>query len=155
MIKQIKKNIKLIIIVIMISCIFGWGSSYAATTYAINSNKVEYKDNSSLGVTNVQAAIDGTCSRIDEKFNGIYGLKLYTVSSDFTLNSSGYASLTISAARTDGTRPRAIAGVSFNSTYFVPVAFMLNTDNTVTVTVRSTNGATGTTAKVYVRILYY
>ena len=71
MFQEIRKNIKLIIIISIIVCIFGWCSSYAATTYAINSSNVEYKDNSSLGVTNVQAAIDGTCTKFNTQLTSL------------------------------------------------------------------------------------
>ena len=66
----------LLIIGIIIGSIFAGYASYAATTYAISSSNVEYKDNSSLGVTNVQAAIDGTCSKIDTRLSSIEKSKL-------------------------------------------------------------------------------
>lgn len=56
---------------IIIGSIFAGCGSYAATTYAISSNNVEYKDNSNLGATNVQAAIDGTCANVDKRLSGI------------------------------------------------------------------------------------
>lgn len=43
--------------------------TYAATTYAISAAKIGYSDNSNLGVTNVQAAIDGTCTKFNEQLN--------------------------------------------------------------------------------------
>ena len=47
--------------------------TYAATNYAISANNIGYSDNSNLGAGNVQAAIDGTCSKVNEvlksKFN--------------------------------------------------------------------------------------
>lgn len=48
-------------------------TSYALTEngYAIHSENVEYKDNSNLGVTQVQAAIDGTCTKIDNRLSDI------------------------------------------------------------------------------------
>ena len=46
-------------------------SSYATTNYVINASKVAYLDNSNLGVDNVQAAIDGTCSKIDYRLNSL------------------------------------------------------------------------------------
>ena len=85
--KQIIINLSISIVIGIIFSIIAIKGSYAATTYAINSNNVEYTDNSSLGVTNVQAAIDGTCTKfnsqltalkqevitvIKEKFNGDY-----------------------------------------------------------------------------------
>ena len=47
--------------------------TYAATNYVISANNIGYSDNSNLGAGNVQAAIDGTCSKVNEvlksKFN--------------------------------------------------------------------------------------
>ncbi len=40
--------------------------TYAATNYAISANNIGYSDNSNLGAGNVQAAIDGTCSKVNE-----------------------------------------------------------------------------------------
>ena len=60
--KNKKERIKQISIDLLIGIIFACGGAYAATTYVIDSNNVKYTDNSSLGVDNVQAAIDGTCS---------------------------------------------------------------------------------------------
>lgn len=68
------KNLKVTIIVVaVITCLISIGGSYAATTYATSANKVGYTDNSSLGVTNVQAAIDGTCSNIAAKLSTTTG----------------------------------------------------------------------------------
>ena len=68
------KNKRTIIILIMGVivglCISGVGT-YAVTTYAISSNKISYTDNSSLGVDNVQAAIDGTCANIDTRLGDL------------------------------------------------------------------------------------
>ena len=41
--------------------------TYAATTYAINAAKIGYSDNSDLGATNVQAAVDGTCVKFSNQ----------------------------------------------------------------------------------------
>ena len=68
--KARKNNNKKSIMTLLMGLIIGLSLSgigtYAATTYAINANKIEYTDNASLGVDNVQAAIDGTCT----KFSG-------------------------------------------------------------------------------------
>ena len=65
-----KRVTKIIVILIVISLVSAT-SSYAATSYAINASKVAYSDNSNLGVDNVQAAIDGTCSKIDYRLNSL------------------------------------------------------------------------------------
>ncbi len=62
-----KKSLKIIIIIAVITCIISISGAYAATTYAISANKISYSDNYNLGVDNVQAALDGTCSKINSK----------------------------------------------------------------------------------------
>ena len=69
--KQIIINLSISIVIGTIFSIIAIKGSYAATTYAINSNAVEYTDNSSLGVTNVQAAIDGTCTKINTRLSDL------------------------------------------------------------------------------------
>ena len=65
-----KKDIIFILVVgIVIGSVFAGYGAYAATSYALSSDNVEYKDNSGLGVTNVQAAIDGTCTKIDNRLD--------------------------------------------------------------------------------------
>ena len=89
------KNKRRIIIVLIIGFIMGLSLSglgtYAATTYAINAAKIGYSDNSNLGVDNVQAAIDGTCSRIDSRLNNLEQLSkrhelTYLDNSNYRLN---------------------------------------------------------------------
>ena len=62
--KILKRNYKLLVGII-IGAVFASVGAYAATSYAIDSSKIGYKDNSNLGVDNVQAAIDGTCANVD------------------------------------------------------------------------------------------
>lgn len=52
-----------IVIFLLITSIVSATSSYTATNYAISANSVGYSDNSNLGADNVQAAIDGTCTK--------------------------------------------------------------------------------------------
>ena len=47
--------------------------TYAATTYAINAAKIGYSDNSDLGATNVQAAVDGTCVKFNNQLTRLKG----------------------------------------------------------------------------------
>ena len=65
------EKIKYFILGLIASAILFGSGVYAATTYAINSSNVEYKDNSSLGVTNVQAAIDGTCTKFNTQLTSL------------------------------------------------------------------------------------
>ncbi len=67
---MIKKNYKLIVGII-IGVIISVGTSYIVAATVINSRDVSYTDNAKLGVTNVQAAIDGTCSKIDTNINSL------------------------------------------------------------------------------------
>ena len=66
-----KKMIGLVLAIVSIGCIISISGSYAATSYAISANKISYSDNSNLGVDNVQAAVDGTCNRINTKLSVI------------------------------------------------------------------------------------
>ena len=59
-----RKSITAIIITAVITGIISIGGAYAATNYAISASKIGYTDNSSLGATDVQAAIDGTCTKL-------------------------------------------------------------------------------------------
>ena len=62
-----KKTIMIIIVTAMITGIISIYGAYAATTYAVSATKISYSDNSNLGVDNVQAAIDGTCTKFNEQ----------------------------------------------------------------------------------------
>ena len=74
--KKIELSISKIIILIVVIGIFSGAISYVTAGTVIDSEKVSYKDNSGLGVTNVQAAIDGTCSNIDNRLTTIESSKL-------------------------------------------------------------------------------
>ncbi len=71
---MIKKNYKLIVGII-IGVIISAGTSYVVAATVINSRDVSYTDNSKLGVTNVQAAIDGTCSKISNISSSVTDLE--------------------------------------------------------------------------------
>mgnify|MGYP004456208619 CR=1 FL=1 len=62
-----KKIIITIILTAIITSIFSLSFSYAATNYAISASKIGYTDNSSLGAVDVQAAIDGTCTKFSSQ----------------------------------------------------------------------------------------
>ena len=65
-----KKVIKIIMLLLGISFVAAT-SYYAATNYAINASKIGYTDNSNLGANDVQAAIDGTCTKFSAKLNNM------------------------------------------------------------------------------------
>lgn len=82
--KEIKLNIKNILMLIFIISVFAAASSYAATTYAIKSEDIQYTDNSNLGVANVQAAIDGTCTKFNNQLTTLESTimnKIYPIGS--------------------------------------------------------------------------
>ena len=80
--------------------------TYAATSYAISSNKVSFTDNSGLGVDNVQAAIDGTCSNIDTRLDSI--------NSEYAQSSTS-----VSCASGEGCVIKNISGLNSSSVYLV------------------------------------
>ena len=66
-----KKMIGLVLAIVSIGCIISISGSYAATSYAISAKKISYSDNSSLGADNVQAAIDGTCTKFSSQLTNL------------------------------------------------------------------------------------
>ncbi len=92
--KKIRKNIKMII-GIVIGVIISVTTSYVLAATLINSKDVVYQDNMSIGATNVQNAIDGTCSKIDTRLSAIED-KLYTIESLGDYVFSFYGKSTIS-----------------------------------------------------------
>ena len=74
--KKIEFSIRNIIIIGIIFCVLAGGSAYISTSYAITENgyaaygsNIEYKDNSGLGVTNVQAALDSSLVKISNQIS--------------------------------------------------------------------------------------
>ena len=74
-----KTNIKIIIGVI-IGIILSGITASAVADFKIDSKDVFYKDNSGLGFNNVQDAIDGTCTKFEEKVDTFLD-KVYPVGS--------------------------------------------------------------------------
>ena len=66
-----KRIIITIIFTAIITSVLSLSFSYAATTYAINAERIGYADNSSLGADNVQAAIDGTCTKFSNQLTNL------------------------------------------------------------------------------------
>ncbi len=65
--KEIKLTVGKLIFILLIMMVISILSSQAATNYAISANNISYSDNSNLGVTNVQAAVDGTCVKFNNQ----------------------------------------------------------------------------------------
>ena len=66
-----KRIIITIIFTAIITSVLSLSFSYAATTYAINAERIGYADNSSIGADNVQAAIDGTCTKFNTQLTNL------------------------------------------------------------------------------------
>ena len=75
-----KKIDKKSILIILIATIISITSSYVLAATLINSKDVYYEDNSGLAVNNVQAAIDGTCTKFSNQLQEFL-LKVYPVGS--------------------------------------------------------------------------
>ena len=82
--KKIRRNMKMIIGIIL-GVIISVTTSYVLAATLINSKDVVYQDNMSIGATNVQNAIDGTCSKIDTRLSAIED-KLWNINNFFTTN---------------------------------------------------------------------
>ena len=78
---KIDKKVYIIMMIgIMIGIIISITSSYVLAQTLVNSKDVYYEDNSSLAVNNVQAAIDGTCTKFSNQLQDFL-LKVYPVGS--------------------------------------------------------------------------
>lgn len=77
--KEIKLTVGKLIFILLIMMVINILSSQAATNYAISANNISYSDNSNLGATNVQAAVDGTCSKVDTRLGNIEKSKQNTL----------------------------------------------------------------------------
>ena len=66
-----KKAIVIMSVIVTIGCIISIGGAYATTNYAISASKIGYADNSSIGADNVQAAIDGTCTKFSNQLTNL------------------------------------------------------------------------------------
>ena len=97
-----RKEIKLTVgkLVFMILFIFGFNilSSSATTNYAISAIKIGYSDNSNLEADNVQAAIDGTCTKFSSQLTNLKNeVKTETLNEMYPVGSI-YISTSISTA---------------------------------------------------------
>ena len=93
------KKVYKIFILFCIIAIISATSSYAATNYAISANKIGYSDNSNLGATNVQAAIDGTCTKFSNQLTNLKNeVKKETLDEMYPVGSI-YISTSISSAK--------------------------------------------------------
>ena len=91
---KIDKRVFIIMIIgIMIGIIISISSSYVLAQTLVNSKDVYYEDNSGLAVNNVQAAIDGTCTKFSNQLQEFL-LKVYPIGSIYiSYNSTNPGSL--------------------------------------------------------------
>ena len=75
-----KRIYSLVLIAFLFGAIISITSSYAIAETLIKSVDVSYVDNAKLGATNVQAAIDGTCTKFSNDLQSFL-LKVYPVGS--------------------------------------------------------------------------
>ena len=69
--KEIRLTVGKLLFIVLIMLGLNIISSSAATSYAINANNIGYADNSSIGADNVQAAIDGTCTKFSNQLTNL------------------------------------------------------------------------------------
>ena len=88
---------KKVYIIILIATIISITSSYVLAATLVNSKDVYYEDNSGLAVNNVQAAIDGTCTKFSDQLITLQTTiinKIYPVGSIYiSYNSTNPSSL--------------------------------------------------------------
>lgn len=147
-----KKSIVIMGIISMIGCIISISGSYAATSYAISANKIAYSDNSNLGVNNVQAAIDGTCTKFSSQLTSLTNnviSKIYPVGSIYM--STTDSTVESVAERFGGTWEKYAEGtmlVSANSQYKINTkggssTVTLSKANIPSISVTGTTDSTG------------
>ena len=78
--KTNKKTYLIMFFGIIVGVIISIASSYVIAETLIKSTDVSYVDNSKLGATNVQAAIDGTCTKFSNELSNFLN-KIYPVGS--------------------------------------------------------------------------
>ncbi len=88
---KIKEKIIVMVVGIITGIVLSLTSSYAIASTLINSKDVVYEDNSGLGVNNVQAAIDGTCTKFSNQLTSLQTTilnKVYPVGSIYISTSN-------------------------------------------------------------------
>ncbi len=97
--KEIKLTVGKLLFILLIMLVFNVVSSQATTNYAISANKIGYTDNFNLGADNVQAAIDGTCTKFSSQLTNLKNeVKTETINEMYPVGSV-YISTSISNAK--------------------------------------------------------
>ncbi len=134
--KRIKGNMKLIIGV-AIGILISVTTSYSLAETLIKSADVSYVDNSKLGATNVQAAIDGTCTKFSNDLQSFL-LKVYPVGSIYiSYNSTNPGALFGGTWESYG-KGQTLVGIDTSQTEFSSVGKTGGTKS-VSTTLKETN----------------
>ena len=144
--KRIKDNKKLIIglvLGIFISAV----TSYAVAETLIKSADVSYVDNSKLGATNVQAAIDGTCTKFSNDLATLQTTiinKIYPVGSIYISYSSTNPSSFLGGTWEAFGKGQTLVGIDTSSTEFKTLG-QAGGSKTISYTPSGSIGSTGLT----------
>ena len=135
-------NIKMLIAFIL-GAIISITSSYAIAETLINSKDVSYVDNSKLGATNVQAAIDGTCTKFSNDLQSFL-LKVYPVGSIYISYDSTNPGTLFGGTWEAFGKGQTLVGIDTNSTEFKTLG-QAGGSKTISYTPSGSIGSTGLT----------
>ena len=108
---------KKVYIIFLIAIIISISSSYVLAQTLVNSNDVYYEDNSSLAVNNVQAAIDGTCTKFSNELTNFLN-KIYPVGTIYTSTASTNPSSFLGGTWEAYGKGQTLVGIDGNQTEF-------------------------------------
>ena len=114
--KSINTNLK-ILIAFIFGIIISTTLSYTLAATLVNSKDVYYEDNSGLAVNNVQAAIDGTCTKFSNELNNFLN-KIYPVGTIYTSTASTNPSSFLGGTWEAYGKGQTLVGIDGNQTEF-------------------------------------
>ena len=118
LVKLMKNKIdKKVYIVVLIATIISITSSYVLAATLVNSKDVYYEDNSGLAVNNVQAAIDGTCTKFSNELTNFLN-KIYPVGSIYISTASTNPSSFLGGTWEAYGKGQTLVGIDTNQTEF-------------------------------------
>ena len=112
-----KKVYIIMLIGIMIGIIISTTLSYTLAATLVNSKDVYYEDNSGLAVNNVQAAIDGTCTKFSNELTNFLN-KIYPVGTIYTSTASTNPSSFLGGTWEAYGKGQTLVGIDGNQTEF-------------------------------------
>ena len=121
--RQNQKTIITVVIAVVIAVFISVGSCYVLAESLINSKDVYYKDNSNLLADNVQDAIDGTCTKFENKVDTFLD-KIYPIGSIYisaTLETPAKVASALGGEWEVYGKGQTIVGVDTNSSEFKKV----------------------------------